>query len=58
LSFGENTEGNLAALAGRHRGVRKGVEDSFDTTSGRLACSEVKIGSTTLFRFFEKLKNI
>jgi hypothetical protein len=38
--------------------VRKRVEDAFDTTSGRLACSEVKIGSTPLFRFFEKLKNI
>jgi len=34
------------------------MDDAFDTTGGRLACSEVKIGSTPLFGFFEKLKNI
>jgi hypothetical protein len=43
---------------GSHGGIRKGLENTFDTTGGGLANSEVKIRSTPLTGITKKLKNV
>jgi hypothetical protein len=58
LGFGENAEGELTAQLGCHGGIRKGLENTFDTTGGGLASSEVKIRSTPLTGITKKLKNV